>query len=192
MHMTTPTALLPKKKAQSHPEMDALADQIGDFIQSWGFKKIHGRIWTHLFLSGVPLDATTLVKRLGVSKALISFSVHDLLEYEVIREVARGRGRTVLYEANPNVTAVIMSVLRQRERKLMAQVMSACQQLETAPSVVRQELNVHEDKLRALKGMIGSAQGALDFILQTATDEKDLFNGLNEVMKMCPKPPATS
>lgn len=54
------------------PELEDLANEVGDFICYWGFKKIHGRLWTHIYLARVPLDAGQLMQRLKVSKALIS------------------------------------------------------------------------------------------------------------------------
>ena len=88
-------------------ELDALAEQVGEFIQYWGFKKVHGRIWTHLWLSDHPLDAGDLGKRLQISKALVSMSIADLLEYDVIQEVGRGEQGTTLYRSNPDQTQVI-------------------------------------------------------------------------------------
>lgn len=64
--------------------IETLAEQVGSFIQYWGFKKIHGQIWTHVWLAKNPIDATTLVLRLEVSKALISLAIKDLVHYDVI------------------------------------------------------------------------------------------------------------
>ena len=166
----------PKKKLSAPLELDEVADQVGEFIQYWGFKRVHGKIWAHLFLSAVPLDATTLVKRLGVSKALVSFSIHDLLEYKVIRQVARGRGRTVLFEANSDVTSVILSVLKLRERKLMAEVMNSVEKLSLSTPAALQEMKVSPDKLKEMREMIDSAQVVLDFILTAGPENRDMFN----------------
>lgn len=164
-----------KKKVSTNAELDALAEQVGDFIQYWGFKRIHGKIWAHIYLSAIPLDATTLVKRLKVSKALVSFSIHDLLEYDVIREVARGRGRTVLYEANPDVTTVILNVLRLRERKMISQVMAACQTLEASSPSPDAEIPLDPKKITEMRKMIVSAQNGLDAIIRSSSDAQDLF-----------------
>ena len=62
--MSPPKSDSSKKKPSPYPELDELAEFVGEFIQYWGFKRIHGKIWAHLFLSEVPLDATTLVSSL--------------------------------------------------------------------------------------------------------------------------------
>src|SRR5690606_9879511 len=101
-----------KHSSKVPPEFEDLASQIGEFIEYWGFKKIHGQIWTHIFLSQNPIDATTLVKRLHVSKALVSLAIKDLMKYEVIQVVGQGTRRKVLFQSNPDLTRVICSVLR--------------------------------------------------------------------------------
>ncbi len=173
-----------KRKVTNHPELDDLAEKIGEFIQYWGFKRIHGKIWAHLYLSEIPLDATTLVKRLKVSKALVSFSIHDLLEYRVIREVARGRGRTVLYDANPDVTEVILGVLKLRERKLMTQVALEAEKLSKSTSGVITAMRVSPTKLAGMREMIESAQQFLDFIIDGGGDgDRDMFTSFNSVVR---------
>ncbi len=171
-----------KIKISTHPELDEVANRVGEFIQYWGFKKIHGKIWTHLFLSDIPLDATTLVKRLRVSKALVSFSIHDLLDYNVIREVARGRGRTVLYEASPDVTGVILNVLRLRERKMMTHVESSTVQLERSTSGVIQEMKLSPKKIANMREMVESSQQVLDFIISAGAQNRDMFNMLKAMV----------
>jgi DNA-binding transcriptional regulator GbsR (MarR family) len=173
-----------KKKISPYPELDELAERVGEFIQYWGFKRIHGKIWAHLYLSEVPLDATTLVKRLRVSKALVSFSIHDLLEYNVIREVARGRGRTVLFEASPDLTGIILNVLRLRERKMMTQVMGAAELLGRATPEMMGEMKVSPRKLSDMREMVDSAQSVLDFVIGAGTDNRDLFLAFKAMLPM--------
>lgn len=171
-----------KKKSSPYPELDELAERIGEFIQYWGFKRIHGKIWAHLYLSEVPLDATTLVKRLRVSKALVSFSIHDLLEYNVIREVARGRGRTVLFEANPDLTGIILNVLKLRERKMMTRITAAADQLGGASEESLREMKVARKKLADMRELVNSAETVLDFVIGSGAESRDLFDGLKMMM----------
>ena len=153
---------------QSLPE---LADQIGGFIEYWGFKRIHGRIWTYLFVSQQPLDAAALIRQLEVSKALISISIKDLLEYDVIREVGKSSSGTQLYEANQNVTEVILGVLRQRERRMLGRIQTAFNEANDAAS----DLPVSEKRMEALGSMIQMAITALDSLMSLhAIDPKFL------------------
>ncbi len=106
-------------------DLNKLAHLVGQFIQYWGFKKIHGEIWAHLWVSKVPIDSTTLVKRLNVSKALISLAVKDLLHYNVIQIFPQPDRRKILLIPNPNIEEVITTVLKTRELSLINDVIEA-------------------------------------------------------------------
>ena len=150
---------------QHPPELEELAAQVGEFIQYWGFKKVHGRIWTHLFLSDHPLDAGDLGKRLKISKALVSMSIADLMEYDVIEEVGKGDQGTTLYRANPDQTKVIFNVLRRRERRLLASVHGAWQQLARVPSSGGAPAGIDAKEVSRLGAWITSAQALLDAMI---------------------------
>lgn len=96
-----------------------LADSIGCFIEYWGFKKIHGRIWTLLFLSKEPLDTQTLIQNLDVSKGLMSTSLNTLLDYDLIVEVKTENKKEKVYKANSKLSPIIAGVLKKRESLML-------------------------------------------------------------------------
>lgn len=163
------------------PELEELETLVGNFIQYWGFKKIHGRIWAHLYTSDTPLDSQTLMNRLSVSKALMSLAIRDLLEYEVIQTDSVGKHGVTFYQANPDVMSVITNVLRKREAVMMS---SFCSCLSRIMSKNNHELNkggLSLTKLKNLKNMGESAQGLLNlFILQSSlpnnSDNTNIFS----------------
>jgi len=150
---------LKSDSGESHNlELGKLATEVGQFIRYWGFKKIHGRIWTHMYLSPTPLDASTLMKRLRVSKALMSLSLHDLLNYNVIKPAGKSARGTQLYEANCKVLDVILNVLRLREEKMLERLDSNYKALcSTNPS----EDSVEPCRLANLGSMINLAKETL-------------------------------
>jgi DNA-binding transcriptional regulator GbsR (MarR family) len=152
---------------QLAPEMKDLSFQIGSFIEFWGFKKIQGQIWTHIFLSPTPLDATTLVKRLNVSKALVSLAIKELLQYDVIQVVGRGGKRKVLFASNPDLMKVITSVLRLRERKMLCQIMSSCKNLKKIKLTQMGYIEADSEKLDQLSEMIETAECTLDTLIES-------------------------
>ena len=79
-----------------------VAESVGRFIEYWGFKKIHGQIWTLIFLADRPVDANYLKHSLSVSKALVSMSLKDLIHYNVVYETEK-TGATQTYMANTNI-----------------------------------------------------------------------------------------
>lgn len=148
------------------PELEELAMEIGKFIRYWGFKKIHGRIWTHLYLSDKPLDAGTLMSRLKVSKALMSLSLNDLLKYRVILDAGKSARGTHTYVANPQVLEVILNVLHRREKKMLAHIEMAHRMLKSTTSPSKTQADINEGRLENLGAMIHEAQNTLNSILE--------------------------
>ncbi len=147
------------------PELEELANQIGEFIQYWGFKKVHGRIWAHLYLSEEPLDAQDLISRLGISKALASMSLNDLLNYEVILVAGKSPKGTTTYVANTNTTSVILGVLRKRERRMLSHIWAAFKVLRDSSREDRKSVSVDQKNLRHLGEMIRTAEQSLEGLL---------------------------
>lgn len=148
-------------------EVEGLSEQIGSFIEYWGFKSIHGQVWTHIWLAKTPIDATTLVKRLQVSKALVSLAIKDLLKYEVIRKAGQGNRRKILLEANSDVHAVISNVLKNREAKMLESIMSHFKNTMDLHPDIHEELNLDLGKLQSMQVMIQLAQFSLTAIIET-------------------------
>lgn len=123
------TLLMKKRLDGVAPELDELAEQVGEFMRYWGFKKIHGKIWLHLFLAAEPLDAGRLMKRTGVSKALMSITLKDLVDYRVIEIVGESDRDTTLYKANPDLMEAIFHVLRTREQKMVSHIHASWEQV---------------------------------------------------------------
>jgi DNA-binding transcriptional regulator GbsR (MarR family) len=158
------------------PEIEELETLVGNFIQYWGFKKIHGRIWAHLYTSDTPLDSQTLMNRLNVSKALMSLAIRDLLKHEVIQNDSVGKYGVTFYHANPDVIYVITNVLRKREAVMIS---SFCSCLSRITSKNNQELNkagLNLTKLQNLKNMGESAQGLLNLFILQSTLHNNLDN----------------
>lgn len=165
------------------PELENLANEVGDFICFWGFKKVHGRLWTHLFLANEALDAGQLMHRLKVSKALISLSLNDLLRFEVILESGKSARGTQTYVANPNVLDVIMNVLRRREKKMLARAEETQKMLAQSAPENLAAAQVSTCRLGSLGAMIQQAQVAFDGLLELTSVDFNNWAQLNEGTK---------
>lgn len=174
------------------PELDELASEVGEFICYWGFKKIHGRIWTHVYLSRTPLDAGQLTRRLRVSKALISLSINELLEFEVIQESSKSNRGTQTYVANPNILNVISGVLRKRERKMLTKAETSCKLLASIEPERIDQAELHQGRVDGIGRLISEAQDVLTGFLElTAIDFKGWLH-LNETSDFGSKKPPQS
>jgi DNA-binding transcriptional regulator GbsR (MarR family) len=171
------------------PELEELSNEVGDFICYWGFKKIHGRLWTHIYLANTALDAGSLMQRLRVSKALISLSINDLLRFDVIHESGKSPRGTQTYIANPDVLDVILNVLRRRESKMLDKAEISYKRLSTLESDELQQANCHSHRVEALGRMISQAQNALNSLLELATLDLSTWHEINESKSGPPKQP---
>lgn len=155
------------------PEVKELADEVGSFMEYWGFKKVHGQIWTHLALSDRALHATELRARLCVSKALISMTLNDLMEYEVIYAAGKGeRGRT-LYLPTENVLEAILNVVRRREFRLVHRIETTYKLLTRLTKDEREQSGLSPERIRFLGSFIQDGMGAMEQFLKMATFSLD-------------------
>ncbi len=152
-------------KKQLISDVDELSNKVGEFIRYWGFKNIHGKIWCHLFLSEHPLDATDLIARTGVSKALMSQSLSELLEYNVIEIEDEGRKKK-RYVTNQNILTVITSILRKREQNMLCDIHSHFRVVSNFSNEQLELAGIDAGKLKRLGNMVSFAEKFLCSMLR--------------------------
>jgi len=142
-------------------------DSVGTFIAWWGFKAIHGRVWTLLALRGEPMSQAEIGRTLSVSRALVSGAIGDLMSYRLVRVV--GSGRTAPYEAVMDVWPVISDVLREREWMMLesarVSLEAAVEEAELAQDMgtpIRWSL----ERMRVLLGLTEMAQTFLKILIK--------------------------
>lgn len=176
-----------KKMATHTPSTEinklrTLSESVGDFIRYWGFRRIHGQIWTQVFLSKTSLSGTELTKRLQVSKALISPALSELESYGLIVMTEDGK-KTKRYSAAPDVIPVIKKILKEREAKIIAEARENFDALEKIQNKVDDQDSVlKKERLDELNQMISLAQFAIHFIIGQS-DEEALAGWTEEAMK---------
>lgn len=177
----------PRLRPESFPELQRTADLIGEFIEYWGFKRVHGRIWAHLYLSGEALNTRQLVQLLQVSNALVCNSVAELLHYKVILEAGKGRNGVLQYRANPDVGRVVAGVLRSRELKLLAEIQASYDRAAGSPALRKdQPYPVNRERLELLGRWIELARGALALGIGAAGTDFDPFAQPERAMELLP------
>lgn len=154
-------------------KLKELENLVGDFMTYWGFKKIHGRIWVHLYTSTEPLDTIELMKRLKVSKGLMSLAVRELLKYNVIETQNVGRHGSVFYKANPNLLQVITDVLREREAEMLKDTENCLNEILSHKKTEFAENNLDQEKLENVLKLTESAHSTLQLLLLQQITEKN-------------------
>lgn len=150
-----------KSKVKS-PPLRKLSLSIGDFIRYWGFRRVHGAIWTQVYLSTVPVSCTDLTQRLGLSKALISPALEELCKHQLLYEVPSPNGKTKLYASSENINEVIRNVLKNREAKMLQQITKDFSSVDLAKN---KNSAIDEQKLKALGEMISTASLMLEILI---------------------------
>jgi len=140
-----------------------LAQSVGHFIRYWGFRQIHGEIWTLVYLARSPLSGAELVELLGVSKALISPAITQLESEGLIRQIESENAKTKRYVAVDNVDEVIRQVLKRRELPMLSNVAGALESISDEFAV--SQSFARGDRLKELKKMVETAQSALAFLI---------------------------
>ena len=141
---------------------------VGEFIRYWGFRRIHGQIWTLIYLSKAPLSGAELVDLLEVSKALVSPALKELTEEGLITEVISENAKVKRYAAIEDVESVIKKILKTREQKMMNQIETAFSKLKGRKSDGLREF-INPDRQLAMGQMIEAAHFALEFLVGVGT-----------------------
>ncbi|MBK6685095.1 MAG: MarR family transcriptional regulator [Deltaproteobacteria bacterium] len=161
-------SVAPREKAR--PEGDRLAqrvlsvcDAVGDYIEAWGFRSIHGRVWTLLALSRGPVAQADIADRLGVSRSLVHLAVTELTQYGLVRATSAARNAPI--EANLDVWPTITDVIRGREWMLIERARVALEAALAEAEFLGEESPYDPERIRLLLAMTGLAQSVLRTVL---------------------------
>ncbi len=116
------------------PAVLRVADAVGALIESWGFKRNMGRMWTVMYLDDHPLTAADLGERLGLSTGAVSMLLTELLQWGAIKKAWVVGERREHYEPETSLWKMISRVFRERE---LNWIKSAADAFEQAKQEVR-------------------------------------------------------
>ncbi len=116
--------------AELEPLVLSVCDAVGEFIEYWGFKSVHGRVWTLLALSAQPVAQIQVAQRLGVSRSLISAVMSELSDRGLV--MATSERRNAPYVAVTDFWPVVAGILRSREWVLIEKAKLALETLISA------------------------------------------------------------
>jgi DNA-binding transcriptional regulator GbsR (MarR family) len=136
-------------------DLNELIDGVGSFIEYWGFRKIHGRIWARIYVSDRPLSTPEIVSSLGVSKALVSGALNELLDHKLVVKVGQVKFGGVTYIACPNPAEVVRDVVRNRELILFEKIQSNLDDLDKLNVQESRNLGINKESIKNLKVLTG-------------------------------------
>ncbi len=102
-------------KDRVDPAVLKVADAVGELIESWGFKRNMGRLWTVLYLEDHPLTAADLQERLGLSSGAVSMLLAELLQWGAVKKSWVVGDRREHFEPETSIWKMVSRVFRERE-----------------------------------------------------------------------------
>jgi DNA-binding transcriptional regulator GbsR (MarR family) len=144
----------------------AVCDAVGAYIEGWGFRSIHGRVWALLAMHDGPMAQTEIAEVLGVSRSLVSLAISELADYGLVK--ATGDARTAPWVATWDVWATVTDVIRSREWMLMERARQALEAAASEAAYARERgesIPWNEGRIRLLLTMTEFAQATLRAVL---------------------------
>jgi DNA-binding transcriptional regulator GbsR (MarR family) len=97
------------------------------FFKTFGFKRVHGRIWGLLVLSSQPLSSKEISGLLSLSQAATSTTLNELAEWGAIQSTFDSPRRCHLHSPVGNALSIVATVFRRREQVVFQQFKQAAE-----------------------------------------------------------------
>ena len=108
---------LPQETFQGlDPELSEALTTFEAFFKSFGFKRVHGRVWGLLVLSGQPLSSKEVLTELGISQGAASTTLKQLIEWGAVMSTFDTGRRCHVHYPVGNTLSIVATVLRRREQ----------------------------------------------------------------------------
>jgi DNA-binding transcriptional regulator GbsR (MarR family) len=157
-------------------------ESVGRIIEFWGFKRNQGRVWALLYLAEGPQGAPAIGRRLGLSKGAVSMVLRELETWAVVRRVPAESRSGVAYAAEQDLWLMISTVLRQREQRLVGQVLADLQAAErdaaADPELTPERRKALTGRIRTLVRLARAASVALSVLLRTRQLDLTPWHGI--------------
>jgi len=91
------------------------------FFKTFGFKRVHGRVWGLLVLASKPLSSKEIGSLLELSVGSTSSTLNELAEWGAIRSTFDSSRRCHLHSPVGNALSIVATVFRRREQVVFQQ-----------------------------------------------------------------------
>ena len=98
------------------PELSEALATFEAFFKSFGFKRVHGRVWGLLVLADRPLSSKEVVQELSISQGAASTTLNELSEWGALSSTFDNQRRCHLHAPVGNTLSIVATVLRRREQ----------------------------------------------------------------------------
>jgi DNA-binding transcriptional regulator GbsR (MarR family) len=109
---------------EESPIEEALLEELPSFelfFKTFGFKRLHGRIWGLLVLSGRPLASKEIATLLGISQGATSTTLNELASWGAVSSTFDPQRRCHMHSPVGNALSIVATVFRRREQVVFQQ-----------------------------------------------------------------------
>lgn len=167
---------------------DIFLSKINQICGKFGLNNIMAQLYAILYLSNKPLSLDDMVERLKISKGSASTNIRALERYGVVRNVWIKGSRRDYYEAEADITKVIIERIKSMARNRLSEVddmVNASYQMLKSINVSSkdesEQIKTFKDRLDRLKDLHNTAtsllnlfgSGFLDNILKSYTKKNN-------------------
>ena len=123
------------------------------FFKTFGFKRVHGRVWGLLVLSRRPLASKEIAQALGLSLAAASTTLNELAEWGAVQSTFDSPRRCHVHSPVGNALSIAATVFRRREQVVFQQFK---QTAERSLSFVRKQHGERDPRVLTLRSIIAT------------------------------------
>jgi len=142
------------------------------FFKTFGFKRILGRVWGLLVLSGQPMSSKEIAQELSISAGATSTAVNELAEWGAIVSEFDSARRCHLHRPVGSTLSIVATVLRRREQVAFSQFKQGA---ERALAHVKERYGDKDPRVLTLRSILSSCEIA-DALMQL------IFNAVSSAL----------
>lgn len=153
---------------------DVFLDKINTICKKFGLNNIMAQLYAILYLSAKSLSLDDMVERLKISKGSASVNIRALERYGVVKRVWVKGSRKDYYEAESDISKVIMDRIQAMAKARLSEVNSmisssheALGQVSSQNGAEEESVKVFKDRLEKLRGIYNQAQALFDLFNST-------------------------
>jgi len=121
------------------------------FFKTFGFKRVHGRVWGLLVLADRPLSSKDISGQLGLSQGATSTTLNELAEWGAIQSSFDSARRCHLHSPVGNALSIVATVFRRREQVVFQQFRQTAQRSLT---FITERHGEHDPRVLTLRSII--------------------------------------
>lgn len=135
------------------PELLAELPTFELFFKTFGFKRVHGRVWGVLVVASEPLSSKDICHALSLSQAAASSALNELAEWGAIRSTFDSARRCHVHSPVGNALSIVATVFRRREQVVFQQFKLTA---ERALAFVRKKYGERDPRVVTLRSIIAT------------------------------------